>query len=137
MKTKVLALFAAVTGLAAATAAHAESRVFVHFGLGAPIYRPAEPVYVAPEPVYVAPQPCGHWENVTTRTWVPARHTETRDAWGRCVTVVEPGHYVCTTNRVWVEDRPRHACGYDNRHNRWDRDDGDDDYDYGWDYRRR
>ncbi|NPC54646.1 PXPV repeat protein [Caenimonas soli] len=48
----------ALGAVAAASAAHARSDVFVSIGLNAPVrhFEPA-PVYVQPQPVYVQPQP--------------------------------------------------------------------------------
>lgn len=48
----------AFAGLAAASAAHARSDVFVSIGVHAPFgYVQPAPVYVQPQPVYVEPQP--------------------------------------------------------------------------------
>jgi len=67
-------------------------------------YYNATPRYYEPAPVY-APADRGHWENVTTRSWVPAHWEVRRDQWGREVRVFERGHETFLTNRVWVDGR--------------------------------
>ena len=135
MKATTLALAAALTGFAA-TAAHAESRLYVGIGVNAaPVYRTAEPAYCPPAPVYAAPAPVyvaprGHWEDVTTKSWIPARWIETRNYWGHRERVLEPAHFAFTTNRVWVEDRRYHGYDRDDRGYGHDR---DDDRGYGRD----
>jgi hypothetical protein len=152
MKTTTLAL-AAVLAAFGATAAHAENRFSVAIGVNnpAPYYQPAAPGYYGGAPGYYSPAPAyvepnGHWENVTVRTWVPDRWVESRNYWGRPVRSIEPGHYILSTNRVWVEGRHEYrdrgygnGYGYsygrrddrdDHRRNDYDRDhDGDRDHD--------
>lgn len=54
----LLAAAVAFAGLAAASAAHARSDVFVSIGVHAPFgYVQPAPVYVQPQPVYVEPRP--------------------------------------------------------------------------------
>jgi hypothetical protein len=53
----ILAATVAFGSLAAATAAHARSDVFLSIGVAAPAYVAPAPVYVQPQPVYVQPRP--------------------------------------------------------------------------------
>jgi len=127
MKTKIITLALAAAGLAGlASTANADTRVNVSFGViahPAPVYAPA-PVYV-PAPVVTAPvgygydndygyrhAPArGHWENVTTKVWVPERWIASRDRWGRPVRILEKGYFTYRTDRVWV-DHSHHGYGY-------------------------
>src|SRR4051812_42337636 len=115
MKTIAAAtLLAAIAGFATnARADHGRVDVGITFGSPAPatVYAHA-PVY-APTPVYApayTPEVRGHWEDVTTKTWIPGRWIETRNHWGRPVRVFENGHLEYRTDRVWVE-APRHEYG--------------------------
>jgi hypothetical protein len=102
MKTIAAATFlAALAGFA--TSARADhSRVTVGVTLGSNYNAPA---YVAtPGPVRYAPEYArGHWEDVTTKMWVPGRWIESRNRWGRVVRTFENGHMEYRTDRVWVE----------------------------------
>jgi hypothetical protein len=133
MKTKIitLALAAGLAGFAANAKADTRTRINVSFGVNpAPVYTAPAPVYVpAPvtnnygyntaETVVVAPTNYGynytptrgHWENVTTKVWVPERWVVSRNHWGRPVRVLEPGYFTYRTDRVWVEHN-HHGYGY-------------------------
>jgi hypothetical protein len=53
----LLAATVAFGALAAASAAHARTDVYLSLGVPAPVYVEPQPVYVQPQPVYVQPQP--------------------------------------------------------------------------------
>jgi hypothetical protein len=149
MKTKfiTLALAAGLAGFAANAKADTRTRINVSFGINpSPVYTTPAPVYVpapvvgnynysTPNTVVVAPTNYGanygynytpargHWENVTTKVWVPERWVVSRNHWGRPVRVLEPGYFTYRTDRVWVDHNH-----FDHDHNRA--------YDYrGYDYR--
>ncbi|MEO5958063.1 MAG: hypothetical protein ABIZ49_01570 [Opitutaceae bacterium] len=117
MKPITVALLTALAGFAATSARADNGRVNVDIGLTFGSNRNA-PVYVAPAPVYAAPvshyAPArGHWEDVTTKTWMPGRWVTSRDRWGRPVRFFENGYFAYRTDRVWVDHRNHR--GYDDR----------------------
>jgi len=125
MKLITATLLTALAGFAttAARADHSRVNVAVGINLGssyrAPAYVAPAPVYVAPAPVYVSPghrhdRDRGHWENVTVKTWVPARWVTTHNHWGHPVRILEKGYFTFRTDRVWVDHR-----GHDHRDNRY------------------
>lgn len=123
MKLIAATLLTALAGFATTTARADHSRVNVAVGINvgptrpAPVYVNHAPVYVAPAPVYVAPahrHERGHWENVTVKTWVPARWITTHDRRGRPVRVLEKGYFAYHTDRVWVAHR-----GHNDRDDRY------------------
>jgi hypothetical protein len=79
----LLAAAIAFGALAAASAAHARSDVFVSIGIQAPygyvqpapVYVQHQPVYVQPQPVYVQPEPV-YYRHHHQRRW------RERGAWG-------------------------------------------------------
>jgi hypothetical protein len=113
MKTTKLALatLAALGGFALAAntaAARPDIHVSLRFGAPAPVVRYAPP---APVAYYPAPAPMviidrhhravGYWKEVVVKTWVPARIVNSYDRRGRVVRVIEPGHFIYRTDRVW------------------------------------
>lgn len=73
------------------------------------------PAYCPPPVVVVQPRhhaPAGHWDNVTTRVWVPDRWVMTVDSCGRRVRSHVAGYYEYRTERVWVDYRGGHDRGY-------------------------
>jgi hypothetical protein len=119
MKPVALALLAAAAAFAASSA-HAHTAGHIGINLGKPAYRPAPRVVVAPAPVahcpppavVVAPPPRGYWKEVQVKTWVPTRTVVGRDFRGRPVQIFEPGRYVYTTQRVWVDGRADRGYSY-------------------------
>jgi hypothetical protein len=110
MKTIALLLTTALAGFATtARADHGRIDVGVGVTFGTPR---VAPIYV-PAPHYRPAR--GHWENVTVKSWVPARWIVTRDRWGRPHRVLQNGYYTYRTERVWVEGG-RPLYGYSGRH---------------------
>lgn len=128
MKTTTFAVLSVLAGLVA-HGARAESRIFAGIDfhsrprLVAPVVVPSPtafhpPAYAPlPMPRYGATR--GYWRDVTVTNWVPERWAVSRDRRGRSVRVFEPGHYVYSTDRVWVDDRRDHHPA--RRMNRWNR----------------
>lgn len=110
MKTTSFALLSLLAGLVAGTA-RAESRVYANIEIRptpvaiAPVVAPVIPRYA---PGHAAPRynaPRGYWQDVTVRNWVPDRWIVMPGRHGRSVRVFEPGHFVYSTDRVWVDNR--------------------------------
>lgn len=125
MKTTSLAVLSLLAGLFA-SGARAESRVYanidIHSGAGAVSPVIPSPYYAhgyarVPAPRYDAPR--GYWREVTVRNWVPDRWVVTPTRRGHPVRVFEPGHYIYSTDRVWVENRRGEFS--DRRMDRWSR----------------
>lgn len=120
MKTTTLALatLTALAALATPAVAGPDFHVSLRFGAPAPVAvcPPPAPVvrYAPPPPAAYYPAPArvgvydrhhreaGFWKEVVVKTWVPARVVNSHDRYGRHVRVVEPGHFIYTTDRVWV-----------------------------------
>jgi hypothetical protein len=129
MKATALAFMSLLAGLVVSTSraeTGAYASVDVQSGpvVAAPVGVPMMPLpryapgYATVPPVrYEAPR--GYWRDVTVRSWVPDRWIVTPGRHGRTVRVFEPGHFVCSTDRVWVESRRGDDFG---RHmDRWNR----------------
>ena len=127
MKTNfVIASFIAGMSSLAALATPAAAAPDLHIKLNLGLPRP--PVVIVTERDHGRPEyrgedrehrseyaPRGYWKEIEVRRWVPGRRLVVRDACGRTSYVYEKGHYIHSTDRVWVEASRDHEHRYARR----------------------
>jgi hypothetical protein len=117
MKTKIVlaSVVAALSGLTGlATTAKAGTDVSIHLNVGLPRGVVVVPPHRGHGPDYRDHRdhsPRGYWKEIVVKTWVAPRWVVTHGRRGRDNRTLVPGHYVYSTDRVWVAYGPNHGPG--------------------------